>query len=136
MIVIDVSAAMEIARRTPKGNAFKMLMMEGEDTKAPNLFSYEAANAAWKMHAFQKNSQEQSEYLLDAMLAQVDEFVDADEYEQEAFLEACKYRHPAYDLFYAVLARRLGATLFTADKKLTELCIEMGVNVVEEIDFP
>ena len=37
-------------------------------------------------------------------------------------------KHKASDLYYFVLARRLGATLFTLDKKLQALCAQNGVN--------
>lgn len=48
----------------------------------------------------------------------------------EALTEAVRLRRPVYDMVYFVLARRLGATLFTLDKRLQALCIDNGVNCV------
>lgn len=38
-------------------------------------------------------------------------------------------------MFYFMLARRLGATLFTLDRKLMALCEENGVDCVGEVGF-
>ena len=38
-------------------------------------------------------------------------------------------------MFYLVLARRTGATLFTLDKKMWALARDMHVNCIEEADF-
>ena len=46
-----------------------------------------------------------------------------------------RYRHPACDMFYLVLARRTGATLFTLDKKMWTLARDMHVNCIEEVDL-
>lgn len=135
MIVLDCSAAMEIAKETPKGNALVMLMLDGEPVVAPSLFFNEASNAAWKQFAFGDTPQNCCMNLLAAMVALVDEFVSPEEYYEEAFQESCMRRHPVYDFFYLLLAKRNNATLFTVDKKLAQLCEKMGVNVVAEIDL-
>ena len=44
--------------------------------------------------------------------------------------ESVRLGHSSYDLFYVVLARRTGATLFTLDKKLQDLSLSLGVNSV------
>ena len=49
---------------------------------------------------------------------------------REALIEAIRLDHPVYDLLYLVLARREGATLFTLDQKLQNLCLDNGVNCV------
>ena len=38
-------------------------------------------------------------------------------------------------MFYLVLARRTGATLFTLDKKMWALARDMHVNCIEEVDL-
>ncbi len=135
MIVLDCSAAMEIAKETPKGNALVMLMLDGEPVVAPSLFFNEASNAAWKQFAFGDTPRSRCMDLLAMMVSLVDELVPPEGYYEEAFTEACRYGHSAYDFFYLLLAKRNNATLFTVDKKLAQLCEKMGVNVVAEIDF-
>jgi predicted nucleic acid-binding protein len=60
----------------------------------------------------------------------VDYYVDVSENHVEAFAESLRLEHSAYDLLYSTLARRNGATLFTLDRKLIELCRREGVNCV------
>ncbi len=48
----------------------------------------------------------------------------------EALTESLRLDHSSYDLFYLVLARREGATLFTLDRKLQKLCDKNGVNAI------
>ena len=56
-------------------------------------------------------------------------------YATEVFGEACRLGHSVYDVFYFVLARRLGATLFTEDRRLIELCEQNGVDCVHILDL-
>ncbi len=135
MIVIDCCAAVEIAKKTARGNALRTLMMNGEEAIAPDLFACEVANTAWKLCSFGHKNIDEGRRLAKSALAQVDDLVPTNEYYEEAFTEACRYGHPVYDFFYLLLAKRNNATLFTVDKKLVALCEEMGVNVVAEIDF-
>lgn len=44
--------------------------------------------------------------------------------------ESLRLGHSSYDLFYLVLARRTGATLFTLDKKMQELALDAGINSI------
>ena len=67
--------------------------------------------------------------------ALVDCFHDDASLAKEALSESIRYRHPAYDMFYLVLARRTGATLFTLDKKMWALARDMHVNCIEEADL-
>lgn len=130
MIVLDCSAALEIAKETPLGIGFSSLMLNGEEVIAPSLMRYETCNAVWKYTL--KGMQPRANILKvgkDA-LALVDNFVDCDDIWEEVFHEAARLQHPAYDVFYLVLTRRQCATLFTADKELQKLCIETGVNCV------
>ena len=60
----------------------------------------------------------------------VDEFCGTKDLLREALIEAIRLDHPVYDLLYLVLARREGATLFTLDQKLQNLCLDNGVNCV------
>lgn len=135
MIVMDCCAAVEVVKGSERGRALSMLALKGEEIIAPDLFFTEATNYAWKATVFEGKPEKEMADAISHMLQLVDEFVDSFDLVPEAFSEACRYKHPAYDLFYAVLARRTGSTLFTVDERLIELCEQMGVNVVAEVDF-
>ena len=49
---------------------------------------------------------------------------------EEALVAAARYRHPVYDLLYAVLARRHGAAVRTLDERLRSLLAQMGVDAL------
>ena len=66
------------------------------------------------------------EYCIDL----IDDFVDTRSLCNEVYAEAVKYKHPAYDIFYLIAARRNNAKLLTCDKKLKKIAIEMGVKLI------
>lgn len=77
----------------------------------------------------------EAEKYLDATLALVDEFHPIADLQTEALRESIRLDHSTYDLFYFVLARRTGATLFTLDRSLMRLCQQHGVDCVGEIEL-
>jgi predicted nucleic acid-binding protein len=48
---------------------------------------------------------------------------------QEALVAAAAYRHSLYDMMYAVLARRQGATVITLDSRFAVTLREMRISV-------
>lgn len=130
MIVLDCNAALAIAKNTDTGQAMQMLMMNDERITAPQLFFSEMA------HALEKHVRGGHETVEGAIstgknaIKLVDDFVPADDYWAEALTESARLGHSAYDLFYFLLARRTGSTLFTLDKKLQNLCLDNGVECI------
>lgn len=135
MIILDCSAAVEMVRRTTRGLAFRCLMLENERVIASELFRAEVRNAFWKYARADLLPIEQAEALIAKALDLVDEFVPLEENAAESFAEAVRQNHPVYDLFYATLARRNAATLFTADKRLVALCERMSINCICEMEL-
>ena len=133
MIVLDCSAAVEIARDSAEGRALAGLMHEHETIVAPSLLLVEASNVAFKYFRAGLLDRAGALALLEDSLALVDGFADMAVLAREALGESMRLGHPAYDLFYLVLARRLGATLFTLNKGLLSLCEECGVDTVHEL---
>ena len=133
MIVLDASAAVAIALGTEDGLAMRALMLDGEPSRAPSLLVPEVTNALWKYVQAEKLEAGQATELARLANELVDEFADMQELQVEVLREAVRLQHPAYDMFYFVLARRLGATLFTLDRKLMRLCEENGVGCVHLI---
>ena len=72
---------------------------------------------------------------LEESLALVDEVIPTRSLMREVVSESVRLGHPVYDIFYFVLARRLGATLFTLDKRLVKLCKQEGVDCVHDVSF-
>ena len=135
MVVIDANAALEMAFEGERGDAFRALLLQGEEAIAPSVFHSEVSNACSKYAAFGSMGEEKAQVLLDRVEALVDCFHDDASLAKEALSESIRYRHPAYDMFYLVLARRTGATLFTLDKKMWALARDMHVNCIEEADL-
>jgi predicted nucleic acid-binding protein len=133
MIVLDTSAAIEIAMSTHNGKALLSLIEPNEKVISSTLMRSEAANAFWKYVKAGVLTKVQSLRYLRIALSLVTEMHDTGENCIESFSEAVRLEHPAYDLFYLTLARRYGATLFTLDKKLIRLCESNGVDVVHSV---
>lgn len=135
MIVLDCSAAAEMVLETPRGRGFERLVMENERIIASELFQAEIRNTFWKYVHSGLMTIGQAEERIASALDLVDEFVPLEENAAESFAEAVRQDHPVYDLFYATLARRNAATLFTADKRLVSLCESMGLGCTCEVAF-
>lgn len=130
MIVLDCNAAVSMVMGSPDGKALRALALEGEPSIAPDLFYVELANALGKyVRGGYFDSARAQEYAQSA-LALVSRFEDVKYLWNEVMVESARLNHNAQDLFYFVLARRTGSTLFTLDKKLQTLCLENGVNCV------
>lgn len=135
MIVMDASAAVEITRSTEKGHALLSLIEPDEIIVAPSWFQAEVANVFWKyVHAGLMDKETATERLM-LCEALISKFIPIDEFKREAFFEAINQDHSFYDMVYLCLARRNGATLFTLDKQLIDICIKAKVNCIDEADI-
>jgi predicted nucleic acid-binding protein len=130
MIVLDCSAAIETALGTEAGLCFRSLMLNSERIISPNLLYAEAAGVYQKQVRAGVITQAEALIALNATVRLVDYYVDVSENYVEAFNESLRLGHSSYDLLYFTLARRSGATLFTLDQKLIELCEREGVDCV------
>lgn len=128
MMVLDCSAAVHIVRRTPEGESFAWLMsLDQERVLAPGLFRVETANAFWKYVRSGNLEPGDARRYVRAATALVDEFLPIESLCAEALVEGMRLGHSVYDMLYFVLARRSGATLVTADRRLNDLCERTGV---------
>ena len=134
MIVLECRAAVEMVRKTPRGLAFRCLMLEKEPVMTSDLLKVEVRNAFWKYVHTGSLSSDEAEAHIASALDLVDDFIPLEDNAAESFAEAARQGHPVYDLVYATLARRNAATLFTADKRLVPLCERMGINCVCEVE--
>ena len=133
MIVFDTSAVIEIVRQSDDGIALQQLARKNEKKISCDLIRAEAASALRKLSHLEGFDSMQAETYLSEAMALIDEFSPMEELQTEALREAIRLDHSVYDMFYFVLARRTGAILFTLDRKLEQLCLDNGVNVIAQV---
>jgi predicted nucleic acid-binding protein len=126
-LVLDASGAVNIVTGRDPGHRLSSLVAEAELVRAPDLIVSELTNTFWKYQRLGGVSRDQCSDALLKSMALVDVLVPTAELYEEVFDLACRTSHPAYDLFYLVLARRHAAILVTADRKLEELAREHQV---------
>lgn len=137
MMVLDASAAIALASGEvdESENEELIAFLEVERLIAPRFLCVEAANAAWKFTHAGLLPERESARMMAAAIGHIDEFFDDADLIGEAFSEAICLDHSVYDMIYYVLARRKGAKLATADKKLARLCEANGIACVRVLDL-
>lgn len=130
MIVMDANAALAISMGLDVGDALGLLKQENEEIIAPSLINSEVARALSKYIQGGSLSLEDATTCGRDALLLVDRFIDDGSLWVEALGESIRMNHSSYDMFYFLLARREGATLFTLDQKLQKLCTKNGVNCI------
>ena len=133
MIVLDSSAAVEMVRNSIDGIALRCLARRNEKILSCELFRAEVASVFRKLSRTEKLPASMVKSYFEEALCLVDEFIPIDSLQTEALCESIRLDHSTYDMFYFVLARRTGATLFTLDRKLMRLCEENGVRCISEV---
>jgi len=130
-VMLDASAAMEIALNNERSEAFKKYILESDLILAPDIFPSEITNVFWKYTRFSNMPTEICEKGILYCIDLVDDFLETRNLCVEVFSESIRASHSAYDLFYLVLARRNNAVLISRDKKLKQLAKEMNVRILE-----
>ena len=128
--VLDTCAAFEIAFHGPKYKIFKDAYDNADKVIAPALFDSEVSNVLWKYVCAGMVDEENAKKTLVYLLQMVNEYTDTSELAIEALHEGIRLGHNIYDMLYAVLARRTGATLLTTDKKFRTLAESLGIPVL------
>jgi predicted nucleic acid-binding protein len=128
-IVVDASAAVEVALDGKHAAELGAFFEESEEVLAPDLLVAEVVNAIWKYHEFQQVDQNTCARALDFAVGLVDTLVSGKELYREAFLLSRLSRRPAYDMFYLALAKREDAVLLTLDAALKKIARRQGIRV-------
>jgi predicted nucleic acid-binding protein len=129
-VVLDASAAMEIADGRAAASGLKTVLEESEVVMAPDLFVAEVVNSVWKCHQFEEWPLDRCERVMKTALWLVEVLVPSKELYAQAFLLARTTRRAAYDMFYLALARREDATLLTRDVQLRREALRQGLQAV------
>ncbi|NNM53471.1 MAG: type II toxin-antitoxin system VapC family toxin [Spirochaetales bacterium] len=133
IVVVDASAAVEIALANQYAKLFSELIEESDLVMAPDTFSSEITNVFWKYATFSKLSVQKCESAIDTCIDLVDDFISTKLLCREVFLESLRTKHSSYDIFYLAVARRNNALLLTRDKRLRTLAEGIGIKIVQEI---
>lgn len=128
--MVDASVAFRGFTNDPLSERCRDVFKETLATRiAPELVVYEVTNAAWKMARAGQLAWEAAREIARGIAPGFDRLVAAAELAEPA-LDLCRTLvHPAYDCFYLALARREGALLICADKRLAAAAERAGVAV-------
>ncbi len=128
-VVLDASAAIEVALGRKQAAQLAGILAEADVVLAPELFVPEVVNTIWKYHQFEQLSLSVCDRAIEAALGLVDALIPSKEIHGEAFLLARTARRSAYDMFYVALARREDAVFLTTDAALRKEAERQGVRV-------
>ena len=135
IIVLDASAAIEIALNKESAKYFQELLIESDLVIAPDTYPSEITNVFWK-YAFHLNmDKEKCEKGIDYCLDLIDDYADTRSICREVFFESLNNNHSSYDIFYIVVARRHNAAMLTKDKKMITIAKNLKIKVLENEDF-
>jgi predicted nucleic acid-binding protein len=118
--ILDASAAIEVFLNRPQSKELREILLSASLVVSPDLFCSEISNVFWKLLNAKQLSREDCESGINACLDLVDDLIPMSELSQEVFAAAVNYNMTAYDMFYAVTARRYNGRLLTMDKKLKD----------------
>jgi predicted nucleic acid-binding protein len=127
--VLDASAAIELFLKRPRAKVLQDLISNANLVVAPDLYASEISNVFWKLHRAKELSREDCEKGINICLSIVDDLIPTSELAQEVFAAAVVYNMTAYDMFYAVVARRYNGRLLTIDQRLKEAAQKMNLSV-------
>ena len=132
IVVIDASAAVEIALNKEFSTQYKNLLQVADMAIAPDTFISEITNVIWKYRKFSQFSDDTCISGIDFCHGLIDDYVNSSSIWREAYFEGVRHQHSTYDMFYLVVARRNNAVLITRDKRLNELSKSIGVKIVSD----
>lgn len=129
-VVLDASAGLAAVLGQESAPAVLDALDRAAVVIAPELFVAEVTSGLWTYVSAKQLASNVADEHLDAALKLVDRSVPLAALAQEVLREATAQRHSAYDLYYAVLARREGAAVLTIDGRLRKLIAAMGLTVL------
>lgn len=124
-IVLDASAAVEVALQKERASEFFNLIQAASVVLAPDTYISEVTNVFWKYRKFQQFTDEICLKGIEFCLNLVDVYLDSKDLWREAYTAGVKHQSSTYDMFYLAAARQNSARLLTLDKKLREVAGEL-----------
>ena len=118
MFVADASVAVKWFVKQDRWEEARALAKPPQEVIAPELVLAEIASALWKYVRVNQLLKDTAEAMLMQAPRAFARIVPLEELLPAAFDLSLSIPHPVYDCFYLALARREGAPLVTADKRL------------------
>jgi len=131
IVVLDASAAIEIALNKGNGDNFRNLLNSADLVIAPDTFPSEITNVFWKYAHYSGLPSDTCSKGIDYCLALIDDYIETKSLCREVLSESIIRKHSAYDLFYLVVARRHNAAILSNDKKMKKIATELKIHVYE-----
>ncbi|HEX6901814.1 MAG TPA: type II toxin-antitoxin system VapC family toxin [Thermoanaerobaculia bacterium] len=128
-IVLDASAAVHLVLGAEHAGNLAEALDQSVSVTAPDLFFSEVGNGLWKYIQHGTLPLEEAVTRLEEAMGLVDGIVPSQDLIHEAVIAAVRYKHPVYDMVYAVLARRYGAQVLTMDRPFASLLRQMEIDV-------
>lgn len=125
--VLDASAAVHLVMNSQHAADLVNKLEEVAIVTTPDLFCSEAANALWKYVRAGELTLDLALTRLEQAMGLVDGVVPQRTLAPEALVAAAKHQRSVYDMTYAVLARRSGATVITMDRPFALVLRDMEI---------
>lgn len=125
--VLDASAAVHLVMNGPHAAHLATKLEEAAIVTTPDLFCSEAANALWKYVRAGELTLDLALTRLEQAMGLVAGMVPQRTLAPEALVAAAKHQRSVYDMTYAVLARRSGATVITMDRSFALALRDMEI---------
>ena len=130
IVVLDASAAIEIALNKGNGDNFRNLLKSSDLVIAPDTFPSEITNVFWKYANYSDLPADKCSNGIDYCLDLIDDYIETKNLCREVLSESIIRKHPAYDLFYLVVARRHNAAILSNDKKMKYIATELKIKII------
>jgi predicted nucleic acid-binding protein len=129
-LVLDASAALGLVLVDRDREAAISILKETSVVFAPGLFCAECSSGVWKAVRGGLVDAARAIETYEEALALVSHLVPDQEMAPEAIDLSIRLSHPVYDLFYAVLARRMGCPVLTRDRRLADLLDRLAIGSI------
>jgi len=127
--VLDASGAVHLVMNGEYASALAAKLEAVAVVMAPDLFCSEAANSLWKYVRAGELTLDLALARLEQCLGLADSVIPERALAPEALVAAARHQHSVYDMMYAVLARRSGATVITMDRGFALKLRDMEIDV-------
>lgn len=117
MLVVDASVALKWFLAEQDAARARLIALR-DDLIAPELIVAEVANALWKASRRNQIDAADADAALATLIRTFQRTAPVADRASDALQIAGALDHPVYDCFYLALARREGAILVTADRRL------------------
>jgi predicted nucleic acid-binding protein len=125
--VLDASGAVHLVLNGPHALHLAAKLEDVAFVTAPDLFCSEVANALLKYVRAGNLTLDQAVTRFEECMGLTDSLILERALAPEALVASVRYQHSVYDMMYAVLARRSGATVITMDSPFASRLLKMDV---------